>query len=213
MLGRHQVGDSCLHRTGAGPKLVGVACLGLGVGLVRAFVPDGPAAVVLVLGAVAVAGTALGSGLGGRYLLTQVGRLRWVLLVLALTQTWLSGPAAAVGVVAGLVTCLWAAAVVMGTTPVPVLLDTVVRSLHPLRRVGVDPDHVGLTLVLTITSIPVVTGLLAGSRESALARGLERDPRAVLVPLLIRTVAHAEAVSEALAARGLDTPTPVIKDS
>lgn len=206
LLGRHRPGDSLLHRARAGHKLLALAGTGLVVGLVRQLSPPPVAAPVLVAVVVVVGATGLAAGLGPRYLLDQVARLWWVLLALAVAQTWLLGPLPALGVVAGLLACLWAAAVVTGTTPVPVLLDAVVGALGPLRRVGVDPDRVGLALVLTVTSVPVVTGLLQASRETAAARGLGRDPRAVLVPTLIRTVAHAEAVSEALSARGLDQP-------
>ena len=39
--------------------------------------------------------------------------------------------------------------------------------------------------------------------DAARARGLERDPRARLVPLVVRSVAHARATGEALDARGI----------
>lgn len=204
LLGRHRAGNSPLHRARAGHKVLALAAVGLAVGVVRTAAPPGTAAATLLLAAAAVADAGLACGLGAGYLLSQVRRLWWVLLALAVVQAWVLGPVRATGVVAGLVTCLWAAAVVTGTTPVPALLDALVHGLRPLRRLGVDPDRVGLALVLTITSVPVVTGLLHASRESAAARGLDRDPRAVLLPALVRTVAHAEAVSEALAARGLD---------
>ena len=41
------------------------------------------------------------------------------------------------------------------------------------------------------------------TRDAARARGLERNPRAVLVPAAVRMVAHARATGDALAARGL----------
>ena len=41
------------------------------------------------------------------------------------------------------------------------------------------------------------------SRDAARARGLERSPRAVVVPAAVRMVGHARATGEALAARGL----------
>ena len=204
LLGRHTPGTSALHRAGAGRKLLALACVGAGAGSLRSLAPAALAAPTLLALAAGVAACALGSGLGARYLLAQLRRLWWVLAALAAVQLWQHGPLEALVVVAALVTCLWAAATVTGTTPVPVLLDAVVRAAAPLRRVGVDGDRVGLALVLTIASVPVVSGLLAESREAAAARGLERDPRALLVPTLIRTVAHAHAVGEALAARGLE---------
>ena len=40
------------------------------------------------------------------------------------------------------------------------------------------------------------------TRDAARARGLERNPRAVLIPAAVRMVAHARATGDALAARG-----------
>ena len=51
-------------------------------------------------------------------------------------------------------------------------------------------------------------GLLHELR-AARARGLERSPRALVVPIALRTVARAQTTGEALHARGiLDHPTP-----
>ncbi|WP_208971156.1 CbiQ family ECF transporter T component [Kineococcus rubinsiae] len=203
LLGRHHRGTSALHRARPGAKLAGLALVGLAAGLARAQAPAPAALGVLGLLCAGVAAVALAAGLGAAYLAGQLRRLWVVLVLLAAVQWATAGPLDAVAVVAALVGCVWAAATVTGTTPVPVLLDAVVSALRPLRRVGVDPDRIGLALLLAVTSIPVVAGLLVDSRAAAAARGLPRDPRAVLVPTVLRTVAHAHAVSEALAARGL----------
>lgn len=204
LLGVVQPGDSRLHRARPGTKLAVLVVVGTGVGVVRLVAPEVVAAGVLVGLGVLVALVALGSRLPIGLLAAQLRRVWWLLAALAVVQVWSAGPARAVATVAGLVVCLWAATVVSATTPVPAMLDTVVRATGGLRRVGVDPDRVALGLTLTITSIPVVGRLLAESREAAAARGLGGDPRALLVPTLVRTVAHAEALGEALAARGLD---------
>ncbi|WP_432498123.1 CbiQ family ECF transporter T component [Kineococcus auxinigenes] len=204
LLGHLQPGSSRLHRTGAGAKLVGVVAVGAVTGLARWLLAPAPAALVLVALAVLVAALALGAGLRPRYLAGQVRSLAWVLLALGVFQVWSNGAASAVAVLAGLVGCLWAAAVLTATTPVPVLLDALARAARPLRRVGVDPEHVALTFSVAVAGVPVVARLLAQAREAAAARGLRGDPRVVLVPAVVRTVAHAEAVAEALAARGLE---------
>ena len=204
LLGVVEPGDSWLHRTSPGVELAVLLVLGTVVGVVRLVAPDVVAAAVPVGLCALVVAVARGAGLRVRLLLAQVRRVWVLLVVLAAVQGWSAGPLRAVATVAGLLACLWAATVVTATTPVPAVLDTVVRALAPLRRCGVDPDRVALGLTLTITSIPVVGRLLAESREAAAARGLGGDPRALLVPTLVRTVAHAEALGEALAARGLD---------
>jgi len=45
-------------------------------------------------------------------------------------------------------------------------------------------------------------------RDSARARGLERSPRALVVPSIVQVVAYGRATGEALAARGLTDPGP-----
>ena len=54
-----------------------------------------------------------------------------------------------------------------------------------------------------IRAVPLTLDLATETREAARARGLERDPRARLVPLVVRSVAHARATGEALDARGI----------
>jgi len=96
-----------------------------------------------------------------------------------------------------------AATVFTATTPLDQLLDAIVRGLRPLRRVGVNPDKVALAFSLMIRAVPDVLDLAHETRDAARARGLERDPRALLVPMALRTVAHAQATGDALTARGL----------
>ncbi|WP_369068998.1 energy-coupling factor transporter transmembrane protein EcfT [Kineococcus terrestris] len=212
LLGHHVPGSSALHRAPAGRKLAALALLGVLLGVLRLAVP-GPAAAggTLVLAAL-VAVVARRCGLPRGWALRRVRAVWWLPLLLAAAQLWLGRPWHAVAVPAALVATLWGAALLSATTPLPVLLDAVVRAVRPLARVGVDADRVGLALVLVLTSVPVVLGLLEQSRAAAAARGLGRDPRALLVPALLRTVAHAHALGEALAARGLDAPGPDERD-
>jgi biotin transport system permease protein len=90
------------------------------------------------------------------------------------------------------------------TTRTTDLVDTVVRAVRPLRRVGVEPERVGLLLALAIRSVPVVAAIAGEVRDAQRARGLSTDPRAYAVPLIIRSLRHADALGEALVARGVD---------
>lgn len=204
LLGIAEPGDSPLHRARPGTKLAVLVVVGAVVGVLRLVAPATVSAVVLGVLAGLLLVLARLARLRPGLLAAQVRRIWWLLAVLALVQVWSAGPVRAFSTLAGLVVCLWAATLVTATTPVPAVLQSVVAAARPLRRLGLDPDRVGLGLTLTITSIPVVGRLLAESREAAAARGLGGDPRALLVPTVVRTVAHAEALGEALAARGLD---------
>ncbi len=53
-------------------------------------------------------------------------------------------------------------------------------------------------------SVPVIGAAAREVADARRARGLERSVRALAVPLVVRTVRHAERTGEALAARGFD---------
>ena len=102
-----------------------------------------------------------------------------------------------------LVALALAAITVSATTPVNAMLDTLVRAVRPLRRVGVDPERVALTISLAIGALPGTLALALETRDAARARGLGRHPRVYLTPFVVRVVARAHEQGDALAARGL----------
>lgn len=87
------------------------------------------------------------------------------------------------------------------TTRTIELLDTLVGWLKPL--IG-EPraDQVGLAVALTIRSIPRLNDIVREVSEARKARGLERSPRALLIPAIVRTVITANELGDALHARG-----------
>ena len=128
--------------------------------------------------------------------------------MLAAYQWWVRDVSYAVHVVLAIINAFVAAGILTATTPVTDLLDGVVSAARPLRRF-VDPEVVALTLGVAIRSVPWVAGSFATVRQSARARGLDRSPRAVVVPTVVHTVAFARTTGEALAARGLTDPDVV----
>jgi biotin transport system permease protein len=50
----------------------------------------------------------------------------------------------------------------------------------------------------------VLVETLAEARDARRARGLERSARALLVPVVVRTMRQADRLGEALVARGVD---------
>ncbi len=84
------------------------------------------------------------------------------------------------------------------------MLDAIIRGLGPFRRIGVNPERVALAFSLMIRADPRRSLEIAHeTRAAAKARGLERNPRALLTPMVIRTVAHAYETGAALHARGI----------
>lgn len=143
------------------------------------------------------------SGLGPRRTLS-IGWVMWLLLgALAVFQLFSPTPQTAVTVPGNLLLAVVAARLVTLTTPTPELLDAVSSALSPLRFIGVNPAKVALGIALMIRSIPYIIGLFGEARDAARARGVSRNVVALLVPVVLGTVAYAERTGEALAARGV----------
>ncbi|QBR94016.1 energy-coupling factor transporter transmembrane component T [Nocardioides euryhalodurans] len=196
LLGLHQPGTTWLHRLPASAKLLGLFVAGVVVVVLR-----GPLTALVALAA-AVAVLAW-SGAGLRVLLRTLRGLLLVVVLVGAYSAWAQGWERAVELVADLLALVLLATVLTVTTPIDEVLDTVTRGLGPLRRCGVDPERVGLAFALMIRAVPTTLDLARQTREAAVARGLQRDPRARLVPLVVRSVAHARATGDALDARGI----------
>ena len=200
LLGGYRAGTSMVHAAPLPVKAGILVLLSVTVLLVR-----DPA--VLGAAAVVVAGLYAAAKVLGELL--RPLRLMWpVLLLLAAYQAWTAGPAAAVLVTGNIVLCVAAARLLTLTTPPSELMDGLVTLARPLRFAGADPERFGLTLALMLRSIPFLLGSARDVRESAMARGLERNPRALTVPVVIRAVAYARQTGDALAARGLGEASP-----
>jgi biotin transport system permease protein len=144
------------------------------------------------------------AGVGARVALAQVWPLRWFVLVLVVVQLWLAGPSRAAVTAGGLLVAVALAGLVTVTTRVSAMLTAFTRALGPLRRLGADPDRVALVLALAVRAVAVVSDLAREVREAHAARGLPPDPRTYAAPLVVSTLRQADALGEALAARGLD---------
>ena len=196
LLGIHQPGDTWLHRCPAGAKVLGLLVASIGVVVV-----DGPRTVAgqLVLALAVVASARM----AWRLLLRTLRGLAVVIALLAAYLLLQQGWVRAVESVGDLVTLVLLATVLTTTTPVDEMLDTMTRALRPLRRFGVDPNGVALAFSLMIRSIPTTIQIAEETRDAAVARGLEHDPRARLTPVVLRVVGHAQATGDALHARGI----------
>jgi biotin transport system permease protein len=196
-LGLYHPGTSVLHRAPAGLKLLAMVAAGVGsVFLGR------PWQVAVALLAVSV-GYAV-ARVPWRTALAQVRPLVWVAGVAAVFHVLVNGWERAFVVVGLLVALVLLAALVTLTTRTTDMVDAVVGAVRPLRRVGVDPDRVGLVIALGVRAVPVVVTLAGQVRDAQRARGLTSSARAFAVPLIVRSLRHADAMGEALAARGLD---------
>lgn len=196
LIGTYQPGDSPLHRLPVGVKVAGLAVLSVAVVAVRSM-PAAWAYLAVALVVAAVARVPL------RLLVRAARAVLAVAVVIAAFQWWFHGRDRAIETLLDLVTLSLMAVVLTATTPVNAMLDAVVRWVTPLRRFGVDPDRVALTISLAMQAIPGTFAIAAETRDAARARGLERRPRAYLSPFVVRVVARAQETGDALAARGV----------
>ena len=196
-LGLYLPGTSVLHRTRAGVKLLVMLAAGVGSVFLDEVWQVG-LALSLVVAGYAVARIPL------RTALAQLRPLVWVAGAAAVFHVVVSGWERAVVVLGVLAVLVLLAALVTLTTRTTAMVDAIVAACGPLRRIGVDPERVGLMLALGVRSVPVVVGLAEEVREAQLARGLTSSPRAFAVPLIVRSLRHADALGEALVARGVE---------
>ncbi|WP_159849241.1 energy-coupling factor transporter transmembrane component T family protein [Nocardia sp. CY41] len=198
MIGLYRPGDSPLHRLPAGVKLV---LLLVSIVAATVFVRTPPQ----VAGAAgAVAGLFAVAGIPWRVALAQLRPLVWMLLLIGVFQVLLTSPARAAVVCGVLVISVALAALFTLTTRVSDMLDAVTRWLRPLRGMGVDPERVGLLLALAIRCVPLLAGIVHDVAEARRARGLQWSMTALVTPVLVRALRTADAMGDALAARGVD---------
>jgi biotin transport system permease protein len=189
-------GDSWLHRLGTGWKYLLLVVLTLPV---LAWAQPLPSVCALVVALLLL----LSAGLRPRTAWTLPLGFWVVAASLAGYQLIVGRPELAVVVVANLITAVYASRILTMTTPGPILIDALVAGLRPLRRVGVNPELVGLAIAVMMRSVPVLLDSFAQVRQAAQARGRERNLFALVTPVVIRAVGHAQATGAALAARGL----------
>ncbi len=197
-LGLFRPGDSPLHRLGPGAKLLVLLVVGA-------------ASVVTHRWWWVVAALVVGSmlayrlaGFGVRLWWSQVRPLWMLLAFTAVVQALTSGWQRAIADTGTIVVLVGVAALVTLTTPTTALVDTVVTATRPLARFGADPERVGLFLMVGIRCVPLVAGLARQVREAQIARRATTSTRAFVVPLVVRSIREADALGEALVARGID---------
>lgn len=197
MIGTYRPGHSTLHRAPAGLKLGLLVGAGAAAVLLRT-----PWQVALALLLVMVGYRF--AGFGWRIALAQVRPLIWILAATALLHVAVNGWRRSALVVGTIVILVLLAALVTLTTRTTELVAVVVTVVSPLRRLGVDPERVGLLIALGIRCVPIVAALAEEVRDAQRARGLSASVRAFAVPLVVRALRRADALGEALVARGLD---------
>ena len=196
LVGVYQPGTTLLHRAPVGLKIAGLSLLSIVIVVVRSM-PASFGFLAIALAAALLARVRLGT-------LARATRLVLAFAIFAgALQWWWYGAPKAIETLIDLIALALLAITVSATTPVQAMLDTFVRWISPLRRLGVDPERVSLTIALAIGALPGTLTIGLETRDAARARGLGRHPRAFLTPFVIRIVARAHETGDALHARGV----------
>ena len=193
---------SPIHRVPAGAKLL--ALCGCGTGLM--FVDDWR----IMAGALAVALLLhLFARIPRSRILAQLKPLAWILVPLFLFQGFFESWPFAALVVLRIAALVLLAALVTLTTRSEALIETIETALRPLSRFGVDPAKIGLAFSLALRFIYVIGQHVSEVRDAQRARGLGRNPIALVLPLVIRTLKTANEVADAIDARTIEPESAV----
>ncbi|MEV0683479.1 energy-coupling factor transporter transmembrane protein EcfT [Nocardia sp. NPDC050378] len=198
MIGLYAPGDSVVHRLPAGPKLVllVVAIVAMTVFARTPLAVVGIAVLVALLFALARVSL--------RVAVAQIRPVLWMTVIIGVFQVLTTTPARAFVVCGILLVSVALAALVTVTTRVTAMLDALTRALGPLRRIGVDPERVSLLLALAIRCVPLLAGIVHDVAEARRARGVSWSATALVTPVVVRALRTADAMGDALAARGID---------
>ncbi|GAA5049656.1 energy-coupling factor transporter transmembrane component T family protein [Nocardia callitridis] len=198
MIGVYRPGDSPIHRLPAGVKLL-LLILAIVAATVFVRTPS-----TTVIAALLAAGLFAVAGIPLRVAVAQLRPVLLTLTVIAVFQVLITSVERAVVVCGVLLVSVAMAALVTLTTRVTDMLDAVTRALGPLRRVGVDPERIGLLLALAIRCVPLLATIVHDVAQARRARGLQWSMTALATPVLVRALRTADAMGDALAARGVD---------
>ncbi|UQN13736.1 energy-coupling factor transporter transmembrane component T family protein [Gulosibacter sp. ACHW.36C] len=197
MISLYVPGTSLLHRAPAWSKLLGLVLATL---VLSVWGGEWP----VLTGAAALTIAAFLASVGVAELWRQLWGLRWLLVIMLVPQLIFLPWQLALTNTSRVVIVVALAGLVTSTTRMTELLDTLEAALRPLRPLGVRPDRIALLLSLTISTVPLIAALATQLREALIARGRRGTSVRILFPLLVLTLQHADELTDALRARGLD---------
>ncbi|TFB65059.1 energy-coupling factor transporter transmembrane protein EcfT [Cryobacterium sp. Hz9] len=196
MIGLYSPGTSLIHRA---PTLLKLFLLSLCVVLIGSspnpWIVGGAAAGVVLL--------FLAARVPVRAAAAQIAPILLILLVAVPIQGLLSGWTVAALMAGRLLVAVALATLFTMSTTVTAVLEAFQKLLRPFRRF-IDTDRVGLLVALTIRCIPLVSDIVREVFEARTARGTRGSLLSIAVPVVVRSLYAADALGEALVARGLD---------
>lgn len=132
---------------------------------------------------------------------SQVWPVLPVLLLLGAFQWWQQGADRAFGITGSLLAALMLAALLTLTTKLEAMMDALEHMLQPFSR-WLPVEKIVLAFSLTLRLIPLMFGTVFEVLDARKARGAAFSIRALGTPVLIRAIRRAQAIADALLARG-----------
>lgn len=194
-------GTSLLHRLTIGPKLLIMVALIAVLSILAIY----PAAVLVALAATTNLYKIAFPTEGVATLAKLIWSLKWLILIIVIPQLILGAAWLPVTTNAARLTVAIALATLFTlTTEHEAMLATIERGVSPLKRFGIKPETVSLTLAMTINAIPMILKFASQTREAQQARGVKPSITLMTVPLLVASLKYADEFAEALSARGVE---------
>ncbi|WP_421361932.1 CbiQ family ECF transporter T component [Agrobacterium rosae] len=192
----HVEGSGWLYRLSPRIKLASLALFSIGLFLTR-----DP---LILLAAVLMAGLVLWqTHLGFREI---AARLRPVLLTIAIIAAFsflLISAADAVIALLRLTALTLLATAITASVSISQFMDEIAFALRPLEKLGLaKAADVGLAVGLVVRFVPEVINRYETLRDAHRARGMKTKLHTILVPLIIMTLKDADAIADAIDARG-----------
>jgi len=185
--------DSYIHRISPGCKIVALAVFSTLVFLVPGWLPlAGAMAVLAVVHALA--------GITVSQAYRSIRPILWLLSAIFATQVFLSGVDMASFVTARLIVLVLAASIVTMTTKTSEFVEGILAILQRAPR-WVPADQIALAVSLTLRLVPSIRSTLDEIRMAQRARHLDGNIKALLVPLIVRTLRRGDEIAEAINAR------------
>ncbi|NTF31057.1 energy-coupling factor transporter transmembrane component T family protein [Rhizobium skierniewicense] len=192
----HVEGTGWLYRMSPRIKLLSLALFSIGLFLTR-----DP---VILSAAALMAGMVLWQAHLG--LQESVARLRPVLLTIAVIALFsflfMSALDAAIALLR-LTALTVLATAITASVSISQFMDEITFALRPLEKIGVaNAADVGLAVGLVVRFVPDVINRYETLRDAHRARGMKVRLHTILVPLMIMTLKDADAIADAIDARG-----------
>ncbi len=190
-------GDTFLHRQRPGAKLALILVVGLALYVTESLTVQAVAAVI-------AAAIYFSLPIPFREAIYRLKPVLFTIAVLGLINIWLLSPHEALVSTLRLLAVVFLAAAVTATTRIADFMETITWALQPAEKLGiVRAADVGLALGLVLRFLPDIFAHYEGLKHAHAARGIAFRPLRALGPLIILTLKDADAIADAIDARGI----------